>query len=188
MGVEYYRCEHCCTCFYEDYVNDIEVEGYGPVTLCHGCRDENMDMTPNEFVDIDGFPFEAREESSGNTPLQTPKTPKTVSFDTFYGLQAFVLGEPDDGMEPHYGWRFGVFTGDTPMTYIAATKEEAESAIEDLDRKCRQIAWEKLPWKGEDNTVFRPKRKWLETKYESVTNEIEDLRAKKHRLLEMLGQ
>jgi hypothetical protein len=43
----------------------------------------------------------------------------------------------------------------------------------------RLIAWEKLSWKGEDNTNFCAKRKWIESEYEAVKQQIEDLQGKK---------
>ena len=171
MGVEYHKCDHCGCCYYEECIQDIPIEGYGTVTLCDNCRDEYMDMSPSKFVDIDSFQFEAKQGDD------------VMSFTSFYHLQSFILGEPDDGLEPHYGLKFGV-SGKT--AYQPTNKEEAEKAVAALELECRQSVWKDLSYKDEDNTVFRPKRKWLEEEYSSMDHRIQDLKDKKQRLAELL--
>jgi hypothetical protein len=171
MGVSYYKCENCCQCYYEEYVGDVDVEDYAVITLCQGCRDENMVGRPSEFVDIDEFEFVATQGDN------------IQDFKSFYGLQSFILGEPDDGIESHTDWHFGIKGRE--LSY-ATSNEEAQKAMTAFEDECRWEVWEKL-YKNEENSIFTPKREWLESELKSVSGQLENLQNKKRRLEEILA-
>jgi hypothetical protein len=107
---------------------------------------------------------------------------ETREFEDFYGIESFILGEPEDDLEPHLDWQFGIKGREL---YHPSTKEEAETQMAEFEEKCRLEAWEKS-FKNEDNSIFTPKREWLESELKSVTEQIEDLQTKKRRLEEIL--
>ncbi len=134
-----------------------------------------MDMKPREeSIDINGIIFKAMG-NNGNT----------VTFDSFYGLCSFILGEPDDNIDPHIGMDFGAY--ELGFVYSATNKNEAEAALKNLEAKCKQIEWEELPYHDDDNTIYYPKRKWLEQEYENIVNDIDKLQRKKQKLDQLLG-
>lgn len=170
MGVVYFKCENCCQCYYGEDVHDVDVENYAVVTLCQYCRDENMVERPSEFVDIDEFEFVATQGDN------------VQDFKSFDELQSFILGEPDDGIESHTDWHFGI---KGRKLYSATSKEEAEKAMATFEDKCRWEVWENLD-KNEENTTYTPKREWLESELKSVSGQLEKLQNKKRRLEKIL--
>lgn len=173
MGVSYYKCENCEECVYEEYISPVEVEGYDSLELCQWCRDDNMIGKPSEFVEIDEFEFVAKQGDD------------VKEFKDIYDLQEFIFGVPEDNIESHLDWQFGI-NGLELMS--ANNKEEAETMFQTLLDSCRLKSWEKLERKDEENTDFYPKREWLETQLVTVTGEIENLQRKKRRLEELLTE
>jgi hypothetical protein len=168
MGVSYYKCDNCCECYYEGYISDVNVEGYAVVSLCNSCRDEHMIGRPSEFVNIDEFEFIAVNKD------------ERKEFKTFYGLESFILGEPDD-LESHFDWQFGI----KGRELITVSTEEPIKQMNEFEEKCRWEVWQKYV-KTEDNSDFTPKREWLESELKSVSDQIENLQCKKRRLEEIL--
>jgi hypothetical protein len=103
-------------------------------------------------------------------------------FKSFDELQSFILGEPDDGIESHTDWHFGI---KGRKLYSATSKEEAEKAMATFEDKCRWEVWENLD-KNEENTTYTPKREWLESELKSVSGQLEKLQNKKRRLEKIL--
>lgn len=160
MGYNYIECESCETCYGEDHISIITIEGYAQITICKYCRDEEMNSGPSE-----GFyrgEFFATFEGH------------TEEFDGFNFLESFILGEPEDESPPHLEYTFGIKGGKTIYT---ASKENLE--------KCKLEAWEK-DYKHDDNTVFTPKPEWFKRELESVSGQIEQLSGKKQKLEKIL--
>lgn len=173
MGVSYYKCDNCFECYYEEVIGEVTVENYDIVTLCEFCRDEHMIGRPSEFVHVDEFEFVATKEE------EQPK-----EFEHFCELREFIIGEREDGIEAHPGWKFGIKGKEL---YAPKTQEEAKVQMTELEEKCRLEVWQKMR-KNEENTVFTAKREWLEGELKSVSAQIETLQNKKRRLEEILSE
>jgi hypothetical protein len=171
MGVEYTQCDNCFECVYEEYVGDVDIEGYTSVTLCNHCRDEYMIGRPSEFVDADEFDFVATKE--GEEPKE---------FEYLCEVREFIIGEPEDGIEAYSGWKFGIKGREL---HDPKTPEEAKVQMTEFENKCRLEVWQKMR-KNEENTIFTAKREWLEGELKSVSEQIETLQNKKRRLEEIL--
>jgi hypothetical protein len=173
MGVEYTQCDNCFETYYEEAVSDVAVERYTVITLCDFCRDEYMIGRPSEFVDPDNFDFVVTKE--GEEPKE---------FDHLCEVREFIIGEHEDDIEPHPGWKFGIKGREL---YAPTTPEEAEIQMTELEDKCRLEVWKNMR-KNEENTIFTPKREWLEGELASVSAQIVTLQKKKRRLEEILSE
>lgn len=159
MGYDYVECETCGECYGEDHVSTITIGGYTDIKICEYCEKDQMMSAPS-----DGFCWgEFFASFEGHTE----------EFDSFYRLESFILGEPEDEAPPHLEYSFGVKGGKTVYT----GKQNLE--------KCKQEAWEK-GYKCNENTVFTPKLEWFKRELESVSEQIEQLSGKKQKLEALL--
>lgn len=179
MGVDYYECEICRRCVYAENIDYISVEGYEELTLCKWCREEYMDMSPKlVYIDLDDLTFWAKETEGSVSP---------TIFTSFYKLKVHIIGEPEDGIdETHLDWvSFGCSNYD--FTYrLNGDPEKAEKDLYELEEKCQRKVWESTESRNEYNTIFHPKKRWLEDELDSVKHQMEDLKRKKIKLEELL--
>lgn len=70
--------------------------------------------------------------------------------------------------------------------YSPKNKEEAEAALVELEKRLIREEWEDFDHYNEDNTIFTPKRAWLEGELVNVNHQIEDYQKKKQKLENLL--